>query len=394
MQKKQLNLNLHTLSDSQIEELVLERFLRYVQIETTSDPTSPTFPSTQTQMGFMKMLQTEIQQYDVPTHLSETAHLYAYLSENPTLSFFAHVDTSADAPGKGVKPIIHVVDGNDIHLPLDGTVIKANEIKKYINQKIVTSSGDTLLGADDKCAVAILMTVIELLHKQDIPVTMVFTPDEEIGRSITKLEVDKVRANNGYSLDGNEMGSYSTENFNAVNVTISFNGWYSSLAVMRFLELKPVEHPSTTSQKEGFVLCTKSSAKMYNGFVKLIVRAFDEQELNGYLASLKENAIKVEKEVGCEIKMVEQRMYYGIQTFLKDNELENKLIKAMVKADVKPKKIPFRGGFDSCWLCEKGINSINFFSGGINFHSKREFAVVKSMVKAVRIVLNLIQEQE
>ncbi|EKE38439.1 hypothetical protein ENUP19_0378G0024 [Entamoeba nuttalli] len=375
-----------------IEEVVVQRFIKYVQFETTSDPMSSSIPSTPTQIEFEKYLQNELNEMGIKSELTQTGHLFAYLSNSPTLAFFGHVDTSNNAPGKNVKPLIHVVGTEDIHLPLNNIILTAKELMKYQGKKIITSSGDTLLGADDKCAVAILMTICEMYKNKEVPVVIVFTPDEEIGRSITHLDINKIKTKKAYSLDGNELGTYSTENFNAINCFVQIEGTCCPNALLRYLELKPINHPSLTKDKEGFVLCTSSKANETKASSYFIIRSFEEKELQRFVQIMNENGKIVENEYPVKVSIEMKRMYSNIQRFYDCKVLEDNLINAMKRCGVVPIKKPFRGGFDSCWLCEKGIESINFFSGGINFHSRREFAVVESMVKAVEIVNQLIIE--
>ncbi|ELP84480.1 peptidase t, putative [Entamoeba invadens IP1] len=377
-----------------IENDVVTRFKEYVTWDTQSSSKSTQTPSTPGQILFLKHLQSELDCLKIRNFLDEkTGHLYAYLSSNPSqFSFYGHVDTSEEVSGHNVVPLEYVVTGHDIHLPFDNTVIPSSQLQKYKDQKIITSSGNTLLGADDKCAVAELMTFCTIVKDEDLPITVVFTPDEEIMKSISNISVERVEAKRGISLDGNELGSYSSENFNAISARITIECRNASCALFDFFGAMPHKHPSNTKDRSGFVLCTGFSGKGNEASAKFIIRSFEEDELNNFVVQMENLCDTIKTKYTGKIVFEKVRTYSNVRNFLKNDEIEKMLCGAMEEVGVKPIKIPFRGGFDACVLAEKGIDAINMFSGGINFHSKREFAVVESMVKAVEIVVNIARK--
>lgn len=289
---------------------VADRLMRYVQIDTTSDPDSTSFPSTKRQLDLSRLLVDELKNMGIAdVLLNEDGYLIARIPSNvaekvPVICFCSHVDTSSDCPGSEVKPILHEnYDGSDIVLPDDNAqVISISEfpyLKNHLGKSVITASGKTLLGADDKAGIAIIMNAMEVLQKQTSiphgPLVILFTPDEETGRGTERLNVEELGANVGYTLDGGEFGMYEEETFNADEIILTFEGvaahpGYAKnkminaiKAAASFLEkLNTVmPAPERTEGREGFIHPHTMNGTAESASIRLLIRDFDEAELVG-----------------------------------------------------------------------------------------------------------------
>jgi tripeptide aminopeptidase len=400
---------------------VEDRFIEYVKIDTTADPTSTTFPSTMIQKDLGKLLVKELTEIGVANvEMDEWGYVFGTIPSNtsktvPTICFCAHMDTAPDCSGTNVKPIVHRnYDGNPITLPDDNTQIITTDKHKYLKEKIgddlITASGLTLLGADDKAGVACIMDFAnyavsnpDYIHGE---IRILFTPDEEVGRGVDHLDMSKVNADYGYTLDGGALGSIEDESFSADAVTITINGvsahpgyaknkLVNSMKVAgAFIDALPKNRwsPETTEGREGFVHPTSIKGELETTVVTFIIRDHDTSKLETYETALKailDDTVKQYDGVTATFDVVEQyrNMKEVIQTvpFVTDNAIE-----AMTRAGVAPKPVIIRGGTDGSRLSFMGLPCPNLFTGEMAIHSKHEYVSVQDMQKAVYTMVELI----
>jgi len=403
-------------------ESVIDKFLRYISVETTSDPDSETQPSTPSQVEFMKTLVKELEQMGVKdVSLDEFGYVMASIPSNlnngetaPKLGFIAHVDTSPDAPGKDIKPqFFHNYDGGEIVINKEKNLvlspIEFPELKKYIGQTIITSDGNTLLGADDKAGVAEIMSAVEYIFTHPDfkhgEIKIAFTPDEEIGRGVDKFDVTRFGAEFAYTLDGGEIGEMEYENFNAASAKIFIQGRNihpgyaknkminSILLATEFNSLLPVEQrPELTEGYEGFIHVVHMSGTVEESMIQYIIRDHDR-------AKFEEKKKLVEDctdFMNCKYKDNRFRLelkdqYYNMKEKVEPHyHIIEKAVEAMKKAGITAQVQPIRGGTDGARLSYMGLPCPNIFAGGHNFHGKLEYVPAESMEKAVEVIINLI----
>lgn len=403
-------------------ESVIDKFLRYISVETTSDPDSETQPSTPSQVEFMKILVKELEQMGVKdVSLDEFGYVMASIPSNlnngetaPKLGFIAHVDTSPDAPGKDIKPqFFHNYDGGEIVINKEKNLvlspIEFPELKKYIGQTIITSDGNTLLGADDKAGVAEIMSAVEYIFTHPDfkhgEIKIAFTPDEEIGRGVDKFDVTRFGAEFAYTLDGGEIGEMEYENFNAASAKIFIQGRNihpgyaknkminSILLATEFNSLLPVEQrPELTEGYEGFIHIVHMSGTVEESMIQYIIRDHDR-------AKFEEKKKLVEDctdFMNCKYKDNRFRLelkdqYYNMKEKVEPHyHIVEKAVEAMKKAGITAQVRPIRGGTDGARLSYMGLPCPNIFAGGHNFHGKLEYVPAESMEKAVEVIINLI----
>jgi tripeptide aminopeptidase len=411
--------------DSNYKFTTTERFLRYVQIDTQSDPQSTTIPSTEKQKNLSRVLADELQQIGITdAHLDEWGYVYATIPSNvnkqvPVICFCVHVDTAPDSSGSGVKPIVHTnYKGQDIVLPDDrGQVIMAREhpyLQKKIGEDIITASGKTLLGADDKAGVAIIMDVANyLIQHPEIKhgtIKILFTPDEEIGRGVNKVDLEKLGADFAYTLDGGERGSFTDETFSADGVVITFHGvithpGYAKNKLVNalkvagtFLDLLPKEEfsPETTEEREGFVHPTRIEGIAEKVKVEFIIRDFETKRLKLHETRLEQFARQaVGKYPGSSYEFEIKEQYRNMKEVLTNYpQIEQYAEEAMIRAEVKFKKESARGGTDGSKLSFMGLPCPDIFTGEMAFHGKHEYVSVQDMQKSVEVLVNLVQVWE
>ena len=404
---------------------VAERFLRYVQIDTQSDPQSKTTPSTEKQKDLSRVLAEELQQIGIAdAHLDECGYVYATIPSNtnkktPVICFCAHVDTAPDSSGKGVKPIVHKnYKGQDIALPDDpAKVITVREhpyLQKKIGEDIITASGKTLLGADDKAGVAIIMDFANYLSQDPEikhgTIKILFTPDEEIGRGVNKVDLGKLGADFAYTLDGGERGSFTDETFSADGVIINFHGvsahpGYAKNKLVNalkvagtFLDLLPKEEfsPETTEEREGFVHPTRIEGIAEKVKVEFIIRDFETKRLKLHETRLEQFAKQaVGKYPGSSYEFEIKEQYRNMKEVLNNYpQVEKYAEEAMLRADIKFKKESARGGTDGSRLSFMGLPCPDIFTGEMAFHGKHEYVSVQDMQKSMEVLVNLVQVWE
>lgn len=402
---------------------VVNRFMEYVKIDTESDPNSTTFPSTLKQKDLGKRLVKELLAMGVEdAEMDEWGYVYATIpasegAENvPTLCFCAHMDTAPDCSGKDVKPILHKnYSGTPIVLPDDQTQVITTERHPYLIEKIgddlITASGLTLLGADDKAGVACIMDFANFMinnsTSQHGKIRILFTPDEEVGRGVDHIDMDRLNADYGYTLDGGTLGSLEDESFSADAVEIIINGvsahpgyaknkLVNALKVAAdFLEQLPKDawSPETTEGREGFVHPTAVSGIMEKATIKFIIRDHQTAKLKEYEDRLKEMLdTVVAKYSGVTSSFIVKEQYRNMKEIIQTVPfVTDYAIEAMKRAGVEPKPVIIRGGTDGSRLSFMGLPCPNLFTGEMAIHSKHEYVSVQDMQKAVKTMVHLVQ---
>lgn len=405
------------------QHTVADRFLRYVQIDTQSDPESSAQPSTEKQKDLSRILVQELKEIGIAdAELDAHGYVYATIPSNindadvPVLCYCAHVDTAPDASGTGVKPILHMNwQGEDIVLPDDPTVVISTKdhpyLKERIGDDIITASGLTLLGADDKAGVAVIMDVANyLLQHPEVkhgPVRILFTPDEEIGRGVAAVDMQKLGADFGYTLDGGERGNLEGETFSADSVTIQFMGlpahpgyakgkMVSAIkAAAHFVSGLPKDEwsPESTEGLQGFVHPTGISGNIEKASVSLIVRSFETPELATFEARLREILDQTSRAFpGLTTEMVVTEQYRNMREILDQHPYVMEFARAAYrKAGLTPQEIPVRGGTDGSRLSFMGLPCPNIFTGEMGIHSRQEYVSVQDMEKSVEVMVRLAE---
>ena len=401
-------------------EKLLDRFLRYVAIDTQSDENSDTQPSTVKQLDLLSLLRDELQQMGVEASLDEYGYVMAHIPSNcpdkniPAVGFIAHVDTSPDASGAGIKPqIIENYDGSAIALKgVEGLYLDPKDFPEILAHKgetIITTDGTTLLGADDKAGVAEIMNAVSYIQTHPEfkhgPLCIGFTPDEEIGRGVAKFDVAKFNADYAYTMDGGEVGELEFENFNAAAATVNIQGrnvhpGYAKgkmknaiLIGMELNSLLPVEQrPEYTSDYEGFFHLISYKGTVENCTFSYILRDHDLEKHQAQKKTLQSCVDFINAKYGEGTASVEIRhQYYNMRKQVEPHyHIVEKVIKAMEMEGIKAKVQPIRGGTDGANLSFMGLPCPNIFAGGLNFHGKFEFVPLESMEKASKLILNII----
>lgn len=400
-------------------EKLLDKFLRYVSVETTSDPESESQPSTAKQLNLLRMLRDELVAMGVKADLDEFGYVMATIPSNmekdiPVIGFISHVDTSPDASGANIKPqIIENYQGGDILLNSDRDLfLKVSdfpEMEQYIGQTIITTDGTTLLGADDKGGVAAIMCAAQyLVEHPEIKhgeIKIGFTPDEEIGRGVAKFDVKKFGARYAYTIDGGEIGELEYENFNAAAAKIHIQGsnihpgyakgkMINSLIVaMELNAMLPAGHrPEYTCNYEGFYHITDIKGTVEETTMQYIIRDHDRAKFEEKKELMMSVVEFLNKKYGDIVKLELKHQYYNMRQEVEPHYfIVEKAIKAFEMAGIRPKIQPIRGGTDGANLSFMGLPCPNIFAGGHNFHGKLEYVPLESMEKACEVILNIIQ---
>ena len=395
---------------------VLDRFLRYVKIDTQSmDDQEPT-PSTENQFVLANLLVRELKELGLDdAKVDENCYVTATLPGNypssKVVGLLAHMDTSPEVPGKNVKPqVIEDYKGGGIALPgAPGEAIPEEQLVKYIGEDIVTSDGTTLLGADDKCGMAEIMTAVSMMVNDPTirhgTIKIAFTPDEEVGRGVDKFDVKGFGADLAYTVDGGEIGEIEDENFNAHTAYLNIMGYnvhpgyaYDKMtnairAMGDFIAMLPKDKaPETTRNREGYLHPIGFTGDVGAVRLKLLIREFSDEGSAELIGMLEDYAARLrEMYPKAEIDLEITESYRNMKEELdKHPEVTANAIRAMHMSGVEPIRKPIRGGTDGSRLSFMGLPTPNIFGGGINFHSVREFVPVSSMEKAVEVILNLV----
>lgn len=400
---------------------LLERFLKYVSIHTTSDENTGLVPSTPQQMEFAKILAEELKDMGMQdVSLDNKGYLMATLPSNidkdvPTVGFISHLDTSPDMSGKNVKPrIVENYDGNDIILNEKENIVLSPkqfpELTMYHGQSLVVTNGLTLLGADDKAGIAEIMTAMDYFIKNpDVKhgkVRIAFNPDEEIGLGAHHFDVEKFGCQFAYTMDGGEIGELEYENFNAAGAKVTFYGtnvhpgyaknkMVNSMKIAtKFMATVPAnESPEYTDGYEGFYHLTGIWGNVEKTTVSYIIRDHDRKKFEERKAHLQMLVDKINSEFGDNTATLEVKdQYYNMKEKVEPVKyIVDIASEAIRQAGVEPKVKPIRGGTDGAQLSFKGLPCPNIFAGGHNFHGKYEFVPIQSMEKATEVVKNIIK---
>ena len=399
---------------------VTERFLRYVQIDTQSDPAATCFPSTAKQLKLAELLVQELQAMGLTDAYSDTnGYTYATIPSNisqdvPVICFCSHIDTAPDCSGTGVKPILHKdYTGAPIILPDDNSQVITTEaypyLKRHIGKSIITASGKTLLGADDKSGVAIIMDMAHYLMTHPAikhgDIKILFTPDEEVGRGTEKLDLSKVGAHFGFTLDGGEVGTFEDETFSADAATIVIYGvsahpGYAKGKMINAIKIaaeivaalpKDSWCPEATSGREGFVHPVDINGIQEKATLQFIVRDFDTAMLAVHEKKLFDIAQNVvSKYQGATITCSVTEQYRNMKEIIDQHPHITSLAKAAYeKAGLTMVKEPIRGGTDGSRLSFMGLPCPNIFTGMQAIHSKHEWVGVTDMEKSVEVLVNI-----
>jgi len=400
---------------------VAERFMRYVQIDTQSDPGSKTYPSTEKQKDLSKLLQRELQGMGITdASTDEYGYVYATIPSNsdkqhiPAICFCSHVDTAPDCSGYKVKPILHrSYDGNDIVLPDDTTQVlrmsNAPYLAKHLNSGVITASGLTLLGADDKSGVtAIMEAALFFMQNPAVKhgdIKILFTPDEEVGRGTVKVNMQQVGAQFGYTMDGGEAGSLEDETFSADGVIITIYGvivhpGYAKNKLVNALKIAgavlgalPTNEwsPETTAGKEGFVHPVAVNGIAEKATIQFIVRDFDDDTLQEHHRRLKQITETIVAQFpGARIEYTATEQYRNMKKVLDQHPRVVAYAKeAIQRAGLTVKMESIRGGTDGSRFSYIGMPCPNIFTGMQNIHSKLEWVGTKDMAKAAETIVHL-----
>ncbi len=411
---------------SELRDRVLERFLRYVRIDTQSDEKSTTYPSTEKQFDLLRPLVDELKSIGlVDATIDEWGYVMATIPATtrkanvPTIGLLAHVDTSPEMPGDGVKPIVHAsYGGQDLVLPDDPTAVLRFAdnpwLAEQIGNDIVTASGTTLLGADNKAGVAEVVTVAEyLMQHPEIPhgaIRIGFTPDEEVGRGTEHFDVARFGAFCAYTLDGETLGELEMESFCADAMTVTFQGFNTHPGYAKgrmvnaikvaadFISRLPADRlsPETTAGYEGYVHPYVVTASVERTAVKLLIRDFKVPglaEKEAFLAELARTTVA--DWPGCSVETRIEESYRNMGVVLDQHpQVVDNAREAIRRAGLALRERPIRGGTDGSRLSFMGLPTPNLFAGEHNFHSRLEWVSVQDMEKAVETVIQLVQVWE
>jgi tripeptide aminopeptidase len=404
---------------------VTERFLRYVQIDTQSDPESTTIPSTAKQKDLSRQLVKELFEMGIKdAHLDEYGYVYATLEGNtdkdvPVICFCSHVDTSPDCSGKNVNPVVHYsYQGHDIVLPADASQVlspKAHpELLNQIGSDIITADGTTLLGADNKAGVAEIMdAVYQLIQHPEIKhgtIKILFTPDEEIGRGVNHVNIQKLGASYGYTIDGETAGHIEDETYSADGVTLTIHGisthpgfakdkMQSAIKIASaIIDALPKGKlsPESTENKQGFIHPVSVNGLIEKTVLNFIIRDFETARLKSHEEVL-EKIVKqiIAKYPGVSYEFEVKEQYRNMKEVLQHHpKVTAYAVEAVKRSGLTPVQSSIRGGTDGSRLSFMGLPCPNIFAGEHAFHSKLEWVSVQDMHRAVDTIIHLAQVWE
>ena len=396
-----------------------QRLLQYVQVHTTSDPTTGTHPSTQRQFDLARMLADELRALGVgDADVDEHCYVYGHLPATPgcegrpALGLIAHMDTAPDASGEKVQPVLHEnYDGRDVTLPGTGAVMKVADFPFLASMKgetLITTDGTTLLGADDKAGVAEIITAVETLIQDGLPhgpISIAFTPDEEIGEGASLFDLERFGADFGYTVDGGDVGGIEYENFNAASATVTVHGLSvhtgsakgtmvnaANVAMEYHLSLPRMARPETTEGREGFYHLCQMTGDVTEAKLGYILRDHDAAKLEYKKDNMRQAADYFNGKYGPGTVTVELKDGYRnmIEKIRPHFHLVETARTAIQMAGLVPEEVPVRGGTDGAVLSWQGLPCPNIGTGGFNFHGVLECITAERMDKATQVVLNII----
>lgn len=400
-------------------EKILNRFLRYVAVDTQSNEESDTQPSAEKELRLLEMLRDELLAMGVDATLDEYGYVMASIPSNldkevPAVGFIAHVDTAPDASGRDIKPqIVENYDGGRIALKgVPGLYLDPEQFPEMLAHKgetLITTDGTTLLGADDKAGVAEIMDAVQYIVNHPEfkhgPLRIGFTPDEEIGRGVVKFDVKKFGADYGYTMDGGDIGELEFENFNAALASIKIQGrnvhpgyakgkMLNAIHIAEELDalLPSDQRPERTADYEGFFHLIAFNGTVEEASINYIIRDHDRVKFEEKKSVMQSciDFINSRYGQGTAVAVIKDQ-YYNMRAQVEPHyHIVEKAQKAMEMAGVKPKIQPIRGGTDGANLSFRGLPCPNIFAGGLNFHGKMEFVPLENMEKAAEVILNII----
>lgn len=402
---------------------VEERFIRYAKIDTTADPTSSTFPSSDIQKDLGRLLVSELKELGaINVEMDKWGYVFGTIPSNsskeniPTICFCSHMDTAPDCSGTNVKPIVHRnYQGAPIVLPDDPSQVITKEKQKYLQGKIgddiITASGETLLGADDKAGIAIIMDfakyMIEHPELEHGDIRILFTPDEEIGKGVDHLDMEKLNADFGYTLDGGPLGSIEDESFSADGMKVTIDGLsahpgYAKGKMVNAIKMaallvdslpKETLTPETTASREGFIHPYSIEGALEKASVDFIIRDHKTSKLSEYeqlIADTMKNIAEKHPGITYDIEITEQ--YRNMKEVLNDYpQVCEYAGEAMRKVGITPVFDLIRGGTDGSRMSFMGMPCPNIFTGEMAIHSRQEYVVIQDMEKSVKTLIELIQ---
>lgn len=402
-------------------ESVTDKFLRYIVVDTRSSEESNTVPTTKKQLNLGKKLVQELKQIGIENaNLDENGYVMAFLAGNtnkrvPAVGFISHMDTSPEISGENVKPnIVTNYDGSDIVLNSDKNIVLSTkdfpEIKNYIGETIITTDGNTLLGADDKAGVAEIMTAVEyLVNHPEIKhgdIKIGFTPDEEVGKGPDYFDVKKFNAEFAYTIDGGQIGELEFENFNAASAKVKIKGRNvhpgyaknkminSMLIAAELIGMLPKnEVPEATEGHEGFYHLISINGGVEETELYYIIRDFDSDNFEKRKKFMLDSMKLLNKKYGSGVVSIDVKDQYRN---MKEKIEHVKYVvdiayEAIKQSSVEPEIVPIRGGTDGARLSFMGLPTPNIFTGGHNFHGRYEYIPVFAMEKAVEVIINIVE---
>ena len=400
---------------------LIDRFIKYAKIHTTSDEESLTVPSTEIQKNLGKILVKDLKEIGLlDAHMDDKGYVYASLKSNTDknlkkIGFIAHMDTSPAAKGEGVKPQIHEnYDGCDIVVNKEKNIVLSpsefQTLSDKIGKTIITSDGTTLLGADNKAGITEIIEALKFIAENpDIEhsdIKVCFTPDEEIGRGADYFDVEKFDADFAYTVDGGEIGELEYENFNAAGVNIKIIGKSvhpgyaygvminAASVASEFHSMIPKDEvPEKTKDYEGFYMLNSMIGEVDEAKLSYILRDFDLEKLEIKKNKIREIAKTLQQKYGEDRILVDIKdSYYNMREKIEPVMYIVDLAKeSMKQADVEAKIVPIRGGTDGARLSYMGLPTPNLFTGGYNFHGYYEYAVAEEMLKAKEVIVNIVK---
>lgn len=404
------------------QQHIIDRFIKYVTIDTESDPNNPAFPSTEKQWDLARVLEEELKAIGMEdVELDGNCYLMATLPSNldyevPTIGFVAHIDTSPDFTGANVKPQIHEnYDGSDIVLHKDENIVLSpsyfEDMLQYKGQTLITTDGTTLLGADDKAGVTEIVSAMEyLIQHPEIKhgkIRICFTPDEEVGKGAHLFDVEKFGAAWAYTMDGSQVGELEYENFNAASAKVTINGkivhpgyakgkMINSMTIAsQFINALPSQEvPEQTTGYEGFYHLHHMNGQVEKTTLQYIIRDHDMEKFQIRKQFVADTAKRLNQELGKDLISVEIRdQYYNMkEKVVPVMHIVDIAEEVMKDLNITPLIKPIRGGTDGSQLSYKGLPCPNIFAGGHNFHGRYEYVPAESIVKATRVIVGIAEK--
>lgn len=399
---------------------IIDRFLKYVSFDTKADGNSSTCPSTPGQLVLGKYLEEELKSIGLSdVSQDKNGYVYATLKSNtdkkvPTVGFVAHMDTSPATSGKDIKPQIVDYKGGDIKLNDEYSILEKEFpfIKNLVGEKLITTDGTTLLGADDKAGIAIIVSAMEhLVNHPEIKhgdIKIGFTPDEEIGRGANLFDVEKFAADFAYTVDGGPIGELEFENFNAASGNIEIEGKVvhpgsakdvmvnALIIAMELNSLLPSnERPEHTEHYEGFYMLDSLEGDVSKANMSYIIRDHSSEKFENKKELLQNAVDFLNKKYNNAIKLTIEDSYYNMREKIEPHmEIVDIAEQSMIELDIKPIIKPIRGGTDGARLSFMGLPCPNLFAGGYNFHGRYEFVPVSSLEKGIELVVKIVENLE